>query len=84
VEHCTACDRPARGLALSLASEDMAPAPRWEPYWTCELLHRAQEMAAQIARYDPGAKVLSLVCYPDTDRESAPAVIEPGDYGMEP
>jgi hypothetical protein len=84
LETCDACGRPARGLVLSKASGEMVAAPRWEPYWTCEKLHRAAEMAEQIARYDPGAKVLSLVCYPDTDRESAPAVIEPGDYGMEP
>jgi hypothetical protein len=62
VEKCTACDRPARGLALSLASEGMATAPRWEPYWTCEKLHRASDLAAQILAYDPGARVLAFTC----------------------
>jgi hypothetical protein len=60
MERCGACDRPARGLVLSLASKDMVAAPRWEPYWTCERLHRAEEMAKQITEYDPGAQVLAF------------------------
>ena len=72
LEKCTACDRPARGLTLSLASEGMTTAPRWEPYWTCELLHRAAEVTAQITRYDPGAKVLAF---------TFPANLVPGVYG---
>jgi len=72
MENCNACDRPARGLALSLASEDMATAPRWEPYWTCEKLHRAADLAAQILAYDPGARVLAFTCADD---------LLPGVYG---
>ncbi len=76
LEQCTACDRTARGLVLSLASEEMVAAPRWEPYWTCEKLHRAAEMAAQIARYDPGAKVLAF-------RSGLAHDLEPGLYTLD-
>jgi hypothetical protein len=62
METCQACDRPARGLVLVKASEAVIAGgmARWEPYWTCEVMHRAGHLAPQVQAQDPGALVLVL------------------------
>ena len=54
----------------------MVPAPRWEPYWTCEVLHKAEHLAAQIAKYDPGARALAF-------KSILRGPLEPGLFTME-
>jgi hypothetical protein len=56
-------DRPARGLVLVKASEKMVAGDlaRWEPYWTCEVDHHADEAAMQVRAADPDGTVMSMV-----------------------
>jgi hypothetical protein len=59
------CDREAKSLTLVKASEEMVGngLSRWEPYWLCEVLHRAQHLAGQVEHADPQAQIISFTAF---------------------
>jgi hypothetical protein len=55
-ETCAKCGRAAVGAVMV----KVGLARQWKPWWTCELDHRAREMAGATRKAHPDAMVLAF------------------------